>query len=193
MCDERMRGQPLQAHFAIAVADNPDDAELGFDLAHLDIENFTGSNLSHHALNYQAAHAHVRDEAGMSKRLAVGIHSPNLYRKLNFNSWALASIHEDIVRHNRLAENLPGLPQPEYWSVEECCVNSATWEWPIQLINRGQAWSKNRAREGLHSCRRRRMTRLDSMKTFACTANTESCDARFLPWHFGQLAFSFPE
>jgi len=26
----------------------------------------------------------------------------------------------------------------------------------------------------------------------ACTANTESRDARFLPWHFGQLAFSLP-
>jgi hypothetical protein len=26
----------------------------------------------------------------------------------------------------------------------------------------------------------------------ACTANTDSWDARFLLWHFGQLAFSFP-
>lgn len=26
-----------------------------------------------------------------------------------------------------------------------------------------------------------------------CTANTDSWDARFLPWHFGQLAFSFPK
>ncbi len=29
-------------------------------------------------------------------------------------------------------------------------------------------------------------------EALACTANTESCDARFLPLHFGQVAFSFP-
>jgi hypothetical protein len=28
--------------------------------------------------------------------------------------------------------------------------------------------------------------------TLLCTAKTESCEARFLPWHLGQLAFSFP-
>jgi len=26
----------------------------------------------------------------------------------------------------------------------------------------------------------------------ACTANTDSCGAKFLPWHFGQRALSFP-
>jgi hypothetical protein len=67
-------------------------------------------------LNHQAADAHVGDEPGMRKRLAMSIHSPNLYRKLNLNSRADSSIHEGIVRHNQLAGNLPGLPQPEYRS-----------------------------------------------------------------------------
>jgi hypothetical protein len=109
-----MRGQPLQADFAVALTDNPDDAELRFDLTHLDIENFTGSNLSHDALNDEAADAHVGYEAWVGKRLAVGIHTPNLYRKLNLDSWANSSIHARIVRHNRLPGNLPGLPQLEY-------------------------------------------------------------------------------
>jgi hypothetical protein len=93
MRNECVRGHALQAHFAIAVAKNPDDAELGFDLTHLDIEKFTGSNLSHYALNYQAAHAHVGYQAVMGKWLAMSIHSPNLYRELNFNSRAESSIH----------------------------------------------------------------------------------------------------
>ena len=88
-----MRSQPLQADFVIAFADDPDNAELRFDLPHLDIENFTGSNLSHHALNYQTADAHVGYEAGLGKRLAMSIHSPNLYRELNLDSWAQSSIH----------------------------------------------------------------------------------------------------
>jgi hypothetical protein len=88
-----MQGQPLQAYFANAVIDNPDNAELRFGLAHLDIENFTGSNLSPYALNYQTAHTHVGYEAGLGKRLAMSIHSPNLYRELNFDSWAKSSIH----------------------------------------------------------------------------------------------------
>ena len=91
--NERMRGQPLQTYFAVAFGDNPDDAELRFDLTHLDIENLTGPNLSHYALDYQTAHAHVNYEARLGKGLAVGIHSPNLYRKLNFDSWAESSIH----------------------------------------------------------------------------------------------------
>lgn len=93
MCNERMRSQPLQANFAIAVIYNPDNAELGFDLTHLDIENFTGPDFSHHALNYQAADAHVGYKAGLGKWLAMSIHSPNLYWKLNFDSRAESSIH----------------------------------------------------------------------------------------------------
>ena len=93
VCDERMRGQPLQADFAVPLADNPDDAELGFNLTHLDIENFTGSNLSHDALNDETADAHVDYEPGMGKGLAMSIHSPNLHRELNFDSWAESSIH----------------------------------------------------------------------------------------------------
>lgn len=88
-----MQGQPLQAYFAIAVIGNPHNAELRFDLTHLHIENFTGSNLSPHALNYQTADAHVGYQAGLGKRLAMSIHSPNLYRELNFDSWAKSSIH----------------------------------------------------------------------------------------------------
>jgi len=117
MCNECMRGHPLQADFAIALADDPDNAELGFVLAHLDIENLTRPNLSSHTLYYQPANAHIRHERRIGKRLAMGIHSPNLHRKLDFNSWALTSIHGRIVRHNRRAENLRGLPQPE---VLEC-------------------------------------------------------------------------
>ena len=93
MRNECMQGQPLQAYFAIAVIHNPHDAELRFDLAHLNIENFTASNLSHHALNYQTADTHVGNKAGLGKRLAMRIHSPNLYRELNFDSWAKPSIH----------------------------------------------------------------------------------------------------
>ena len=117
MRHERMRGQSLKANFAIALADDPDNAELRFHLSHLDIEDFTGSKLAPHALNYQAADAHVGHQTMMRKRLAMSIHSPNLYRKLNLNSWTDSSIHGGIVRHNPLAGNLPGLPQPEYWSV----------------------------------------------------------------------------
>jgi hypothetical protein len=116
MRDEGVRSQSLKANFAIALADNPDNAELSFHLSHLDVENFTGSKLAPHALNHQAADTHVGDEPGMRKRLAMSIHSPNLYRKLNLNSRADSSIHEGIVRHNQLAGNLPGLPQPEYRS-----------------------------------------------------------------------------
>lgn len=93
MRDECMRSQPLQADFAIALADHPDNAELGFDLTHLDIENFTGSNLPPHALDHQASDAHIDYEGRLAEWLTVGIHSPNLYRELNFNSWALAAIH----------------------------------------------------------------------------------------------------
>lgn len=117
MRDERMRSQPLQADFAIALAHNPDDAELGFHLTHLDVENFTGSNLPPHALHHQAPDAHVCYQGGLAKWLTVGIHSPNLDRELNVNSWALASIHEGIVRYQRPHENLLGLPPPEYWSL----------------------------------------------------------------------------
>ena len=93
MRNECVQGQPLQAYFAIAVIDNPDDTELRFHLTHLDIENFTGSNLSLHALDDQTADTHVRYKARLGKRLAVRIHSPNLYRELNFDSWAKSSIH----------------------------------------------------------------------------------------------------
>jgi hypothetical protein len=93
MRNECVRSHSLQAHFVIAVANNPNDAELSFDLTHLDIEKFTGSNLSHHTLNYQTADAHVDYQAGMGKGLAMSIHSPNLYRELNFNSRAESSIH----------------------------------------------------------------------------------------------------
>lgn len=117
MCNECMRGHPLQADFAGALGDDPDNAELGFVLTHLDIENFARPNLSSHALYDQPANAHIRHERRIGKRLAVGIHSPNLYRKLDFNSWTIASIHGRIVRHNQRAENLRGLPQPEYRSV----------------------------------------------------------------------------
>jgi hypothetical protein len=93
MCNECMQCQPLQADLTVPVIDDPDHAELRFYLTHLDIENFAGSNLAHHALNYQTADAHIGYKAGLGKRLAVSIHSPNLYRKLNFDSWAKASIH----------------------------------------------------------------------------------------------------
>jgi hypothetical protein len=93
MRNECVRGHALQAHFVVAVANNPDDAELGFDLTHLDIEKFTGSDLSHYTLNDQTAHAHVGYQAGVGKRLAMSIHSPNLYRELNFDSGAESSIH----------------------------------------------------------------------------------------------------
>jgi hypothetical protein len=93
MRNECVRSHSLQAHFVIAVANNPNDAELSFDLTHLDIEKFTGSNLSHYTLNYQATHAQVDYESVMGKRLAMSIHSPNLYRELNFDSRAEPSIH----------------------------------------------------------------------------------------------------
>jgi len=93
MCNKCVRGQPLQAYFAVAFGDNTDYAELRFDLTHLDIENLTGPNLPHYALNYQTADTHVDNEPRLGKGLAVGIHSPNLYRKLNFDSWAESSIH----------------------------------------------------------------------------------------------------
>ena len=117
MRNECMQGQPLQAYFATAITHNPYDAELRFDVTHLNVENFTGSNLSHHALNYQTADTHVSYKAMLGERLAMSIHSPNLYRELNFDPWAEASIHGRIVRHNGLTGNLPGLLQPEYWSV----------------------------------------------------------------------------
>jgi hypothetical protein len=93
MRNECVQGQPLQSYFASAVIDNPDNAELRFDLTHLNIKNFTAPNLSHYSLNYQAADTHVDDKAGLSKWLTVSIHSPNLYRELNFDSWAKSSIH----------------------------------------------------------------------------------------------------
>lgn len=88
-----MQGQPLQPYFAVAFNGNPDNAKLRSDLAHLNIENLASSNLPPHALNYQAADTHVDNKPGLSKRLAVSIHSPNLYRKLNLDSWAESSIH----------------------------------------------------------------------------------------------------
>ena len=94
MRNECVRGHSLQAHFVATVTNNPDHAKLSFDLTHLDIEKFTGSNLSHHTLNDETADAHVDYKAGMGKRLAMSIHSPNLHRELNFDSWAESSIHE---------------------------------------------------------------------------------------------------
>jgi hypothetical protein len=93
MRNEGMQRQPLQAYFAFAIIHNPDDAELRFDLTHPNIENFTGSNLSLYALNYQTADTHVGDKSVLGKGLAMSIHSPNLYRELNFDSWAKSSIH----------------------------------------------------------------------------------------------------
>jgi hypothetical protein len=93
MSNECVRGHALEAHFVIAVANYPDHAKLSFDLTHLDIEKFTGSNLSHDALDYQTADAHVDNKTGIGKRLAMSIHSPNLHRELNFDSWADSAIH----------------------------------------------------------------------------------------------------
>jgi hypothetical protein len=158
VCNERMRGQPLQADFAVALGDNPDDAELRFDLTHLDIKNFTGSNLSHDSLNDEAADAHVDYEAWVGKRLAMGIHSPNLYRKLNLDSWANSSIHARIVRHKGPRGNLPGLPQPEYWSVIVGSLNQQLGRSVSGYISQDQASSRNQARVGLRSCRKRLRT-----------------------------------
>ena len=93
MCDEGVQRQPLQADLTVAFVNHPNNTELRFDLAHLNVENFTGPKLAHDALNYQTADAHVRYKAGLGERLAVSIHSPNLHRKLNFDSWAKSSIH----------------------------------------------------------------------------------------------------
>ena len=85
MRNECVRGHALQAHFVVTVTNNPDHAKLSFDLTHLDIEKFTGSNLSHHTLNDETADTHVDYQTGMGKGLAMSIHSPNLYRELNFD------------------------------------------------------------------------------------------------------------
>jgi hypothetical protein len=103
MRNECVRGHALQAHFVATVTNNPDHAKLSFDLTHLDIEEFTGSNLSHHTLDYQPADAHVDYEPGMGKGLAMSIHSPNLYRELNFDSGAESSIHRRHCAAKRAA------------------------------------------------------------------------------------------
>ena len=110
MCYESVRGHPLQTYFALAFADDPDNPKLRFDLTHLDVENFANSNLSNHTFDYQTADAHIRYQTWVRKRLAMSIHSPNLYRKLDFDAWADSSIHARIVPHNAQSGNLPGLP-----------------------------------------------------------------------------------
>jgi hypothetical protein len=58
-----------------------------------------------------------------------------------------------IVRYNRLAGNLPGLSQPEYWSV----IVRKRGISNLGGLNRGRAWSRNPVPAGLHSCRKRRI------------------------------------
>jgi len=116
MRDKCMRGQPLQTDLPVGLAAYPYDAELGLFLTHAHVKDLALPNSPSHALDHQATNAHVGYKSGMSKRLAIGIHSPNLHRELDFDSWALASIHADIVRPNRWVENLRGLPRAEYWS-----------------------------------------------------------------------------
>jgi hypothetical protein len=97
-----------------------------------------------------------------------------------------------IVRHNRLPENLPGLPQPEYWSVSATVLN--------QQVGSG-GFRRNQSKSGMEQEPGPRGSPQlpqapDDMgvaeEPLACTANTDSCEARFLPRHFGQMAFSFP-
>jgi len=96
--EERVCRDPLQSQLACALAPNPNDSKLGFLFAHLHIKDLAGPNFSSYSLNYQPTGAHIRHQGRVHKRLAMGIHSPNLHRKLDFNSWALPSIHRDIVR-----------------------------------------------------------------------------------------------
>jgi len=97
-----------------------------------------------------------------------------------------------IVRHNRLRENLPGLPRPEYWSVTASRFKSAGWEW---WISRNQSKSGIEQEPGPRGSPQLPQAP-DAVgvaeEPLACTANTESCGARFLPPHFGQAALSFP-
>ena len=98
MREERVCRDPLQSQLACALAPNPNDSKLGFLFAHLHIKDLAGPNFSSYSLNYQPTGAHICHQGRVHKRLAMGIHSPNLHRKLDFNSWALPSIHRDIVR-----------------------------------------------------------------------------------------------
>jgi hypothetical protein len=99
-----------------------------------------------------------------------------------------------IVRYNRRAGNLPELPQPEYWSV-------IVWKRQISNLG-GTDFRRYQSRSGMEQEPGPRGSPqlpqgpgamgVADEDPLACTANTESCDARFLPLHFGQLAFSFP-
>ena len=84
---------PLQSQFECALAPNPNHLELRFLLTHLYVENLSDPNFPPYSLDHQPPGAHIGYQGRIHKRLAMGIHSPNLHWKLDFNSWALASIH----------------------------------------------------------------------------------------------------
>jgi hypothetical protein len=91
--DEGLCRYALQAKFTGALAADPHHPELGLLVSHPYVENFSCPNLPPYALDHQPTRAHIRYQGWVRKRLAMGIHSPNLYRELNLNSWTLASIH----------------------------------------------------------------------------------------------------
>src|ERR1700732_736995 len=91
--EKSLCSDPLQSQLACALRADPNHSELGFLLTHLHIEDLARPNLSPYSLKHQPTSTHVRHQGGIRKWLAVSIHPPNLHRKLDFNSWALASIH----------------------------------------------------------------------------------------------------
>jgi hypothetical protein len=162
MRDECVRGHALQTYFCFTLDADPHHPELSPIIAHAHIKDLTLANFPFNALDHEAANAHVGYKSRVSKGQAMGIHSPNLHRELDFNSWTLASIHADIVRWNCHAENLLGLPQTEYWSVNGMVCRFSNLEWAdVTCFSRGQAKSTNRALEDFHNCRTRPVTRQD--------------------------------
>jgi len=98
--EERFVGQAAQSDFAGAVGSlhaRPHNAELGFLVVQLYLQNLPGLDLASHALNHHAAAAQVLDAGQLHERQVVSIHAPDSYRQLCLDPRIATTIHSMLL------------------------------------------------------------------------------------------------
>jgi hypothetical protein len=80
---EGIRGHSLHSQFAgtpAARAADPHDAVLRLIISHANVQNFSAANFPAQPLENQTTAAHIDNDGGIHKSLAMGIKPPDLYR-----------------------------------------------------------------------------------------------------------------
>jgi hypothetical protein len=81
--EECIRGHSLHSQFTgtpAARAPDPHDAVLRLIISHANVQNFSAANFPAQPLENQTTAAHIDNDGGIHKSLAMGIKPPDLYR-----------------------------------------------------------------------------------------------------------------